>query len=130
MNEKKILVVDDEKTFLVAIERLLRGPEFFVATAESFEEAMTLLNEHDFHIVITDIRLSNVTRNEGLEILQHVKEAKPGTTVVILTGYGNPKIMENAYSLGANLYLEKPFPFNILRSIIQNQKGNGWSRPE
>ena len=109
---------------------MLQGPEFFVATAESLEEAMTLLNKHDFHIVITDIRLSNVTRNEGLEILQRIREDKTGTTVVILTGYGNPKIMENAYSLGANLYLEKPVPFNILRSIIQNQKGNGWSRPE
>jgi ActR/RegA family two-component response regulator len=68
-------------------------------------------------------------RNEGLEILQYIREYKPGTTVVILTGYGNPKIMGNAYSLGANLYLEKPVPFSILKSIIENQKGNGWSRP-
>ena len=128
MNEKSVLVVDDEKAFLVSIKRLLKDPGFFVATAESLEEAMALLNEYEFNVVITDIRLSNATRNEGLELLQYIREFQPHTAVVILTGYGNSKIMENAYSLGANIYLEKPVPFRILRSIIENQRGNGCSR--
>jgi DNA-binding NtrC family response regulator len=124
MNQKRILVIDDETTFLLSMKRLLNGPKFFVATAENLEEAMTLLSEHDFHIVITDIRLTNVMKKEGLEILQHIKRNKPCTTVVILTGYGNQEIMEKAYSLGANLYMEKPVPVNVLLRIIENQGCN------
>ena len=124
MNQKRILVVDDETAFLLSIKRVLNGPEYSIVTAESLEEAMKLLDEHAFHIVITDIRLTNVMRKEGLEILQHIKRTIPCTMAVILTGYGSPEIMEKAYSMGADLYIEKPVSLNILLSIIENQGRN------
>jgi len=127
MDQKKILVVDDEETFLLSIKRVLDGPEYSLTTAESFEEAMNLLDEHDFHIVISDIRLTNVMRKEGLEILQHIKRNNPRTMVVILTGYGSPEIMEEVYSLGANLYMEKPVSLRILQSIIENRRCSLWN---
>jgi DNA-binding NtrC family response regulator len=124
MNQKRILVVDDETAFLLSMKRALQAPEFFIATAESFGEAIALLDEQEFHIVITDIRLTTVMRKEGLEILQYVKGISSRTIVIILTGYGTAEIMESALSMGAHLYLEKPVSLNVLINIINNQLGN------
>jgi len=120
MDNQKILVVDDETAFLIAAKKLLDGLGFTITTAETFHEAMTLLTENCFHMVITDVRLSNALNKEGLDILRHIKEKTPGTIVIILTGYGNPDTLEKAYKLGANLYLEKPVSPIILRNIIEN----------
>ena len=123
MSEKRVLVVDDEDTFLMAIRRILDGPELIVETAENFNDAIALINEQDFDFVITDLRLTDVINTEGLDILKHIRDHRPGTKVVILTGYGNSRIMEKAYSMGANIYLEKPVSGSILRSIIVNSGG-------
>ena len=123
MSEKRVLVVDDEDTFLMAIRRILDGPELIVETAENFNDAIALINEQDFDFVITDLRLTDVINTEGLDILKHIRDHRPGTKVVILTGYGNSRIMEKAYSMGANIYLEKPVSGSILRSIIVNSAG-------
>lgn len=119
--QMNILVVDDEKAFLHAVQRLFQTGEFSVDTAETFKEAIDLINEREFDVVLTDIRLTDVMSREGLEILKYLRENSPGTRVIILTGYGNPEIMERAYDMGASLYLEKPISANILRSIIRNQ---------
>ncbi len=123
MSEIKVLVVDDEGTFLMAIRRILDGPELIVETAENFNDAIALIDEQDFDFVITDLRLTDAINTEGLDILRHIREHRPGTKVIILTGYGNTRIMEKAYSMGANLYLEKPVSGNILRSILVNSGG-------
>ncbi len=120
---KNILVVDDERAFLHAVKKLFNTDNFSVETAETLEEAITLINGRNFHIVITDIRLTDVMSREGLEILKYLRDHRPETRVIILTGYGNAEIMEKAYEMGASLYLEKPVSANILRNIIKNQGG-------
>lgn len=123
MNEIRVLVVDDEGTFLMAIRRILDGPELIVETAENYNDAIALIDGQDFDFVITDLRLTDAINTEGLDILRHIKERSPGTKVIILTGYGNSRIMEKAYSMGANLYMEKPVSGSILRSILVNSGG-------
>ena len=123
MNEKKVLVVDDEGTFLMAIKRILDGPELIVETAENFNDAIALIDKQDFSFVITDLRLTDAINTEGLDILSHIKERSPATKVIILTGYGNSRIMEKAYSMGANLFLEKPVSGSLLRSILVHSGG-------
>ena len=120
MSEKRVLVVDDEAAFLMAIRRILEGPGLHVDTAENFDDAMALINGQRFNFVITDIRLTDVINTEGLDILRHIKEHSPETKVIILTGYGSTEIMERAYSMGANIYLEKPVSSNIITSILAN----------
>lgn len=120
MSEKRVLVVDDETTFLMAIRKILDSPELCVDTAETFNDAIALINERSFNFVITDIRLTNIINTEGLDILKYIKEHRPETKVIILTGYGNTEIMEKAYAMGANIYLEKPLSSNVLRSILAN----------
>jgi DNA-binding NtrC family response regulator len=123
MSEKRVLVVDDETTFLMAIRKILDGPELCVDTAENFKDAIALINEKSFNFIITDIRLTNIINTEGLDILKYIKEHRPETKVIILTGHGNAEIMEKAYAMGANNYLEKPVSSNVLRSILANSGG-------
>jgi len=122
--KRRVLIVDDETAFLLAIKRLLTGPDISIDTAATLDDAIALLHSADFNAVITDIRLTNVLGMEGLEILRYVKEHSPGTVVVILTGYGNTGIMETAYNMGANVYLEKPVPPNILKNVLENSWRN------
>ena len=123
MTKKRVLIVDDEAAFLVSIKKLLQSFEFEIHTAETLREAMDLLSEHSFCAVVTDVRLSNVMGREGFEILKYIKQHIPVTVVIILTGYGGPEAMETAYTLGANVYLEKPVSANVLRGILEDSIG-------
>lgn len=119
MKKKKILIVDDEAGFLLALQKILRGPEIHVDTAVTFEDAMVLLSEKIYDVVITDVRLTMVLREEGFEILKYVKEHSSAAKVIINTGYGRPDIVKRACTLGADLFIEKPFSSSILKNILR-----------
>ncbi len=120
MDQKKVLLVDDETAFLVSAKKVLEGPDLSIDTADNFHDAISMIETRRYDIVVTDIRLSDVASREGMDILRHVIEHHPGTKVILLTGYGSQEIMEKAYAMGACNYLEKPLSGNILRSILQN----------
>lgn len=119
MDKKRVLIVDDEVAFLVSIKKLLQSFEFEIYTAATLQEAMDLLSEHSFGAVVTDLRLSNIMGREGFEILKYIKQRSPSTIVIILTGYGGPEAKETAFTLGANIYLEKPVSPSVLRGILE-----------
>lgn len=123
MYKKRVLIVDDETAFLVAIKKLLQNFEFEIHTAETLEEAMELLSAHSFGAVVTDLRLGNIMGREGFEILKYVRQHFPATVVIILTGYGGTETMEEAYKLGANVYLEKPVSAGFLKDILEDAAG-------
>jgi DNA-binding NtrC family response regulator len=117
---KRVLIVDDEIAILQAFKKLIQRPGIEVDTAESLNESMLLLNEHNYEVVIADIRLTGVRAEEGLEILHHVKEKKPDTTVIIITAHGSPDVMKRAYFLGADFYFEKPVSFKVLNDAMRS----------
>jgi DNA-binding NtrC family response regulator len=119
MQNKNILIVDDEAGFLLALQKILRGPEINIDIAATFEDAMALLTKHIYDVVVTDVRLTMVLREEGFEILKYVKEHFPTAKVIIITGYGRPDIVKQACSLGADLFFEKPLSSSILKNTLQ-----------
>jgi two-component system response regulator (stage 0 sporulation protein F) len=119
MQKKNILIVDDEAGFLLALQKILRGREINIDSATTFETAMALLSEQIYDVVVTDVRLTMVLREEGFEILKYVKEHSPATKVIIITGYGNPDIVTQACNLGADLFFEKPFSSSILKNTLR-----------
>jgi two-component system response regulator PilR (NtrC family) len=118
MKKKNVILVDDETAFLLGFKKTMEGPEFNVDTAETAEEFHERFAEKDYAVVITDIRLTGVMLDEGLDILSYVKEKKPGTMVIIITGFGSPEIKDKAFQRGADLYFEKPVSINVLRRAI------------
>jgi len=119
MPQQRILIVDDETGFLLALRKILQSAEVQVDTAETFEAAMELLDRHAYSVVIADIRLTVSFREEGFEILRHVKTHDPHTRVIILTAYGQADMIKKALALGADLFIEKPAPPRVLQEALK-----------
>jgi DNA-binding NtrC family response regulator len=118
VEKKRVLLVDNEKTLLWAFKKALGGNGLLLDTADTAENCISLLQRIDYDFVVSDLRLSEHRLEEGFEILQYVKNHKPGTKVIIMTGNGSSQIKEKAYALGADLFLEKPVPPGILKEAI------------
>jgi len=119
MNQR-ILFVDNEQALLFASKKLLSRNGVEVHTAETKGKALALIDENEYDAVISDIRLTGVFGEEGLDILRYVKEHKPQTKVILITGYGTPEIEEKAFALGADFYFEKPVSHFILKDALKN----------
>jgi len=117
--KNRILFVDDEKAFLIVSKKLLTRDWVEVHTAETKDEALAMIDENEYDVVITDIRLTGVFGKEGIDILRYVKEHKPQTHVILITGYGSPAIKKKAIALGAAYYFEKPVSLFILRDALE-----------
>jgi DNA-binding NtrC family response regulator len=119
MNQR-ILIVDDEKAILLAFKKLLQSPNIAVDTAATVEEAKDFLKENIYNVVIADLRLTGVDGEEGLEVIKNVKEINYQTSVILVTGYGSPAVMEQARSLGAAFYFEKPVSADVLKKAMKS----------
>ena len=111
-----ILVVDDERTICIAVQRLLNGRGYQVETALSGEEAVAQLERTPYHVVITDLSLKTFT---GMDLLRWVKQHRPDTAVIMITAYGSEKIAVEAMKLGAADDLPTPFDTDELELIVE-----------
>ena len=112
-----VLVVDDEKNMRRSLETVLSDEGYAAHTAESAEEALTLISRDDFFIVITDVRLGGMS---GYELREKSKSKKPELSVLMLTAYATPKLAVEAIKAGAVDYLPKPFaPEELLHAVAR-----------
>src|SRR5262249_43512635 len=111
-----ILVVDDERTICIAVERLLVARGYAVDTALSGEEAVEKLGQSTYRLLITDLTLTHLS---GMDLLRWVKQHTPQTAVIMITAYGSEKIAVEAMKLGAVDYLPKPFDNDELELIVE-----------
>lgn len=105
MNDRKILLVDDEEIILNSFQADLSRHGFEITTANSGEAALALLSENIYDLVVTDLVMGGIG---GIEVLEKVKKKNPFISVIILTGYGDMKSAVEALRLGADDYLLKP----------------------
>jgi DNA-binding NtrC family response regulator len=115
---RRVLVVDDSPSVLYVLRRALEPMDFRVDTVDSMDAALDILGRHEYSAVITDLRLGGDERTLGLEVLSACKRLHPGTDVIVLTGFGNPAVMERAFELGANFYFEKPVALERLKLAL------------
>ena len=93
---REILVVDDEAGMRETLEILLQGEGYSVTLAADGQEAIEHVNEQDFALVLTDLKMPRVS---GGEVLEHVKKTSPATQVILLTAFGTL-----VYSFGCLLF--------------------------
>ena len=117
MLAKSLLLVDDEEIILRAIKKFIRKENYTISTASGGEEALGLLRESSFDLVITDLVMPGTG---GLKVLQEAKSIDPFTTVIILTGCGDMKSAIEALRLGADDFLSKPCDPNELLARMEN----------
>jgi two-component system response regulator FlrC len=114
--QEELLVVDDEPQMLIAINETLRRNGYSVTTAGSGMEALCKLREKYYRLVITDMRMPEVS---GLELLRKIKTMAPQTPVVLLTAYGTIQNAVDAMRYGAYDYLLKPFSSESLENVVR-----------
>lgn len=114
-----ILVVDDEKNVLSSLTRVLQPSGYRVLQAESGQQALNTLRDHEVDLVISDMRMPGM---DGAELLQQIAATYKHIRRIILTGYGS---VERAIAAinegGVNRYLTKPWNNTELRSIIEEE---------
>jgi len=116
-----ILIVDDEKNYLVVLEALL-GPEGYeTVTASNARDALDLIRESDLDLVITDMRMPGLT---GMGLLEEAKKLKPELPVIIMTAYGTIEMAVEAMKKHAYDYITKPFKNEELKLTIRKALDN------
>jgi CheY-like chemotaxis protein len=116
---KKVLLVDDEKNFLVKLEAGLAEYEtdFSVLTAENGEQAVDILQSTAIDLVVTDLRMPVM---DGFELLAYVASNFPTIPVIIMTAFGTPEVERELNASGILTLIEKPIDLDDLaHAIIQ-----------
>lgn len=101
-----VLVVDDDPMVRDVLKEMVLKHGYTVVTAESGEAALDEIDRQHFDLVFLDLVLPGLS---GVDILKAIKEKDRSTVVVIVTGYGDDPIGQEAMSLGPLLLLRKPF---------------------
>jgi len=115
MNTKlQVLVIDDDAVVGRSFDRVLSEKGYEVSTAHSGEEAMETLENSNFDVVFTDIKMPGM---DGLEVTERIKAKCPWTPVVVITGYGTQANEVRASVLGASGFVRKPLTPEIIESI-------------
>ena len=113
----KILLVEDNQLILKVIETKLKKEGYDVISCENGKEAIERIKHSLPDLVITDIMLPY---NSGLEIVSFVKVGlKKNIPVIVLSGMGQEKTIEEAFKLGADDYMTKPFSLSELSMRIK-----------
>src|ERR1700726_262594 len=112
----RLLVVDDEQSIRRLCMTIGTSLGFLCQEAESAEAAATRLETDPPDLVLTDLKLPNLT---GVELLKQIKAQLPRTEVAIMTGHGSIESAVDAMKLGAYDYIEKPFRVEKMRLLLQ-----------
>lgn len=131
MDRSKILIVDDDPAFSLMLATYLEKKEFHTNRVHSGKECLRIFKKTIFDLVLTDLRLPDIT---GIDVLKEIKLQNREIPVILMTGYGEIKTAVQAIKLGAFEYVTKPVnPDEILmmvnsalsRSVNSNNKGKG-----
>lgn len=114
----RILVVDDEPMMADSLKKNLIEEGYSIDTAATGAEGIELFDQGGHHIAICDLKLPDM---DGLDVVRHIKDAKPLTEVIVLTGTGSGPRAFEASKAGAFDFVEKDnFEFDTLLRRIQN----------
>lgn len=112
----KILVVDDEPVVVKSCERILTPEGYSVDSAFNGNEAISKLGRNGYDLVITDLMMPDT---DGLELIRWIRNSKPDTGIVVITGYPSQESIKEALSLRILDYLPKPFSPALLMEVTQ-----------
>jgi len=123
MSMETILIVDDEKNYPPILSAVLEDAGFETLTAYSGREALTILEDSDVDLVLTDMKMPGM---DGIELLERIKKKDPELPVIVMTAHGTVEKAVEAMQKGAYSYLLKPFDNEQL--ILYVNKANAMFR--
>ncbi len=113
--ESTVLVVEDDRSNLVSLERIFQREGLRVLTAESGTDALEVCRKHRVDVVVTDLMLPGMT---GIEVMRALKTVAPEAEVVVMTAYGTVEKAVEAMREGAYDFVEKPLKrMHIVKTV-------------
>lgn len=112
----RVLIVDDEKAHAQVVAETLERQGYECSIATSGVAGARLLDQDEFDVVLTDLRMAEV---DGMEILRKARQAQPDAEVLVVTGHGDVKTAVDAIKQGASNYLTKPLDMAELRVLVE-----------
>ncbi len=115
---KRVLIVDDDKNFLLSLKDALRKFEdkFTVELAYNGKEALEILKKKKISLIVSDLKMGEM---DGLELLNLISQDYPYIPFILMTAYGSPPIKSRAEELGVIQYIEKPITLEELLEAIE-----------
>ncbi len=110
-----ILVMEDDMTVAKGLEMVLAEEGYDVNLAGTGELAIKAFKEKKFDLLVADLRLPDVN---GMDVIKQVKEEKPETEVIVITGYGTTATAVEAMKIGVHDFMPKPFTDDQIKSAI------------
>jgi DNA-binding NtrC family response regulator len=114
VTHNRILIVDDDSSLRRVMKMQLEEAGFQTLLASDGEEAWSLLQEHQPHLVITDLRMPT----SGMDLLKRITQAELQTTVIMVTAFGSVETAVEAMKCGAYDYVTKPLDFDALTAVV------------
>ncbi|BDA86944.1 DNA-binding response regulator [Aureimonas sp. SA4125] len=125
--ERSLLLVDDDRPFLLRLSRALEQRGFAVRTAESVAEGLAAIKANAPAFAVVDMRLAD---GNGLDVIESLQRRRADARVVVLTGYGNIATAVTAVKLGAIDYLAKPADADEVIAALMRAPGDKAEPPE
>jgi DNA-binding NtrC family response regulator len=123
---KRILIVDDEVRVRFILSRALQAmnEDFTVETAQTAREALATLEDGDLDLLITDIRMPDMS---GVELTEAARVLDTETAVVWMTGFGCHRFCDDGERLDVYCCLDKPIKIGEIREVVRNalEAGHG-----
>ena len=113
---ERILVVDDEENIAEVVSLFLKSKGYFVSTAKNGEDALKILKEDYYDLVISDIRMPKM---DGLALLKEINKLKGNIITIMLTGFATIDTAVDAMKSGAFDYVVKPFSVNEIMHVVE-----------
>ena len=110
-----ILIVDDDEDVLLLLSHLLGGDSHKISYARNGQEALDMVKEQSFSLVITDMVMPEMN---GLTLSKEIRKITPQTEVIIMTSYGDVDSYIDAVEAGVYDYFHKPFDFELFRETV------------
>lgn len=115
-DQKSILILDDEEMIRDLLSETFSNKGYETDTALDAKEAMRKLNKNRFDLLVTDLRLPDVS---GMEVMEQVNKQFPELGIIMITAYGSIKNAVRAMKLGAFDYITKPFNLDEIELVVE-----------
>ena len=116
-DQAHLLVIDDEKNYLLVLEALLLDTGYSVTALNDPETALAFIDESEVDVIITDMKMPKLS---GKDVLTHVKRDYPHIPVLVMTAFGSIESAVDIMKMGAFDYITKPFANDELLLSVQN----------
>ncbi len=117
MTQRTALVVDDEPDIRELLQLTLERMNISTRSAPNLTEARTLLDQHNFDLCLTDMRLPD---GNGIELVEYIQRKAPEMPVAVITAHGNIESAIAALKAGAFDFVSKPVDLHMLRNLVNS----------